>query len=204
MSEPKSVSQWIEDLKRGDEDAAAQLWDRYFEKMVLSARGKLKQQTLAVTDEEDVALSAFDCLCRGAVKGNFSQLKDRHELWPLLVTMTAQKSVDRIRWEKRQRRGGDEQVMRDTELPETGRVKALEDVLCAGPTPVALLLMDEQYHRLLSQLRDDTLREIVKWKLEGHANQRIAESLGISVHSVDRKLRLIRLAWLKELDAPAE
>ena len=178
--------------------------DRYFEKMVLAARRKLERQTLAVTDEEDVALSAFDCLCRGAVKGSFSQLKDRHDLWPLLVTITAQKLVDRIRWEKRHRRGGDVNVVRDTDLPEAGREKALEEVLSAGPTPEALVLMDEQYNRLLSQLRDDTLRDIVKWKMEGHTNEHIAEFLGISIHSVGRKLRMIRLAWSQELDGATE
>lgn len=80
MSSSDSVSQWIADLKQGDEEAVGRLWERYFEKMVLIARGKLKQQTLAGGDEEDVALSVFDCLCRGAVKGNFPQLKDRNDL----------------------------------------------------------------------------------------------------------------------------
>lgn len=204
MPEPESVSQWIEDLKQGNEDAAAQLWERYFEKMVLAARRKRGHQTLAVTDDEDVALSAFDSLCRGAANGNFTRLTDRHDLWPLLLTITAQKSIDRLRWEKRQRRGGNENVVRDSELPGTGREQALEQILCAGPTPEALLLMEEQYARLLSSLRDDTLRNIVQWKLEGHTNEQIAQLLGISVHAVGRKLRMIRLVWSKDLEALAE
>lgn len=201
MSDPKSVSQWIEDLKQGDEDAAARLWERYFQKMVLTARRKLRRHKLVTADEEDVALSAFDSLCRGAVKGNFTRLNDRLDLWPLLLTITAQKSIDRIRWEKRQRRGGGRSVLRDTELPEAGAVKTMDEILGASPTPEFLALMDEQCMRLLSQLRDDTLREIVTWKLEGHTNEGIAEFLGISVHTVGRKLRMIRLAWSKELDA---
>ena len=62
MSKPNSVTQWIEDLKQGDEEAAARLWDRYFGKMVEAARKKLARHALAVADEEDVALSAFDSL----------------------------------------------------------------------------------------------------------------------------------------------
>jgi DNA-directed RNA polymerase specialized sigma24 family protein len=201
MSDPKSVSQWIEDLKQGDEDAAARLWERYFLKMVQAARQKLWRHNLAVADEEDVALSAFDSLCRGAAIGNFTELHDRHDLWPLLLTITAQKSIDRIRWENRQRRGGGRNVVRDTDLPETGQVTTLDEILSAGPTPEFLVLMDEQCSGLLAQLRDDTLRSIVKWKLEGHTNDGIAGFLGVSVHTVGRKLRMIRLAWSKELDA---
>lgn len=201
MQDSNSVTQWIEDLKQGDEEAAARLWERYFQQMVHAARRKLGRNTLAAGDEEDVALSAFDSLCRGAVKGNFSRLNDRLDLWPLLLTITAQKSVDRIRWEKRQRRGGGKSVLRDTDLPVSGPINKIDDILGAGPTPEFLAIMDEQCLRLLSQLRDDTLREIVMWKLEGHTNEGIAEFLGISVHAVGRKLRMIRLSWSKELDA---
>lgn len=201
MSDSKSVTQWIEDLKQGDESAAAHLWERYFQRMVLAARRKLGRRALAVADEEDVALSAFDSLCRGAAKGNFTRLKHRQDLWPLLLTITAQKSIDRIRWEKRQRRGGEKNVLCDAELPKAGQLKSMDEILSAGPTPEFLVLMEEQCSRLLSRLRDDTLRDIVKWKLEGHTHQGIADFLGISVHAVGRKVRMIRLAWSKELDA---
>ena len=198
MSKPNSVTQWIEDLKQGDEDAAARLWHRYFDRMVHAARRKLGDQRLAVTNEEDVALSAFDSLCRGAAKGNFTRLKDRQDLWPLLLTITAQKSVDRIRWEHRKRRGSGK-VLRESDLPEMHRVRAIDQLLSKEPTPEFLVLMDEPCARLLSLLRDDTLRDIVTRKLEGHTNERIAEFLGISVHAVGRKLRMIRQAWSLEL-----
>lgn len=120
----------------------------------------------------------------------------------MLITITAQKSIDRIRWERRQRRGGGRNVLRDCELPETDWAKSIDEIISAGPTAEFLAIMDEQHTRLLSQLRDDTLRDIVKWKLAGHTNKDIAQFQGISVHAIGRKLRLIRLAWTKELDAP--
>jgi DNA-directed RNA polymerase specialized sigma24 family protein len=168
--------------------------------MVEAARRKLRHHGLVVANEEDVALSAFDSLCRGAVRGNFAQLSDRHDLWPLLLTITAQKSIDRIRWEKRHRRGGGKNVLRDTELPETGQHRTIDEIFSTEPTPEFLVLMDEECSRLLRQLRDDTLREVVVWKLEGHTNEQIAELLGVSVHTVGRKLRMIRLAWSQELN----
>ncbi len=204
MSDSNSVSQWIEDLKQGDENAAAQLWERYFERMVVAARRKLGKNALAAADEEDVALSAFDSLCRGAAKGNFARLKDRRDLWPLLLTITAQKSIDKFRWEKRQRRGGGRNVQRDADLPNPDQAMSIENILCGQPTPEFLVLMDEQCSRLLSELRDDTLRKIVDWKLEGRTNERIAQLLGISVHAVGRKLRMIRVAWSNELNSTTE
>lgn len=192
------MTQWIADLKQGDPHAAARLWERYFERVVEAARQQMRGRTLAVTDEEDVALSAFDSLCRGAAKGNFERLRDRHDLWPLLLTITAQKSIDRIRWETRQRRGGG-RVRRESELSRDGYGKLLNELVSRGPTPEFLVLMDEQHRYLLAKLRDDTLRKIVGWKLEGATNEQIAGLLGVSVHTVGRKLRGIRLAWAQEL-----
>ena len=105
MSDPKSVTQWLVDLKQGDEEAARQLWQRYFQKMVEASRKKLGGTRRRAADEEDAAISAFDSLCRGVAKGRFPRVSDRVDLWPLLLTLTAQKAVDLIRRENRQRRG---------------------------------------------------------------------------------------------------
>ena len=39
----------------------------------------------ADADEEDAALSAFHCLCEGAVRGRFLRLDDRDDLWRVLA-----------------------------------------------------------------------------------------------------------------------
>ena len=46
---------------------------------------------------------------------------------------------------------------------------------------------------------DDTLRSIAGWKMEGLSNQEIAGHLGRSVGTVERKLRLIRKMWEREV-----
>jgi DNA-directed RNA polymerase specialized sigma24 family protein len=200
MSDSNSVTHWIEDLKQGNEDAAARLWERYFGRMVEAAQQKLGGHQWGAADAEDVALSAFDSLCRGAAKGNFTQLNDRYDLWPLLLTITAQKSVDRLRWERRQRRGGGD-VRREADFTGPDHDASLDEILSRSPTPEVLAQMDEELSRLLGLLRDDTLRDIVRWKLEGNTNAWIAEFLGVSVHTIGRKLRVIRLTWSQELNA---
>jgi hypothetical protein len=57
-----SVTGWIGHIKRGDHAAARTLWERYFDRLVRLARGKLAGVRGLAADEEDVALSAFDSL----------------------------------------------------------------------------------------------------------------------------------------------
>jgi DNA-directed RNA polymerase specialized sigma24 family protein len=51
---------------------------------------------------------------------------------------------------------------------------------------------------LLGRLGDETLRQIAIAKLEGYKNLEIAEQLGLSLRSVQRKLSLIRQTWSEE------
>src|SRR5207253_6336257 len=82
------------------------LWERYFRRLVGLARRKLQDTPRGAADEEDVALSAFDCFCRGAARGLFPQLADRDNLWRLLVTLTARKALQLTRRQPRPKRGG--------------------------------------------------------------------------------------------------
>ena len=50
------VTLWIEGLKAGDEAAVADLWNRYFDRLVQLARQRLGSTPRRVADEEDVAI----------------------------------------------------------------------------------------------------------------------------------------------------
>ncbi len=103
-----SVTHWIADLRAGDRDAAAPLWERYFDRLVRLAHAKLRARraTGALADGEDAALNAFDNFCRGVAAGRFPSLADRNELWRLLVTITARKALNQLQHERRDKRGG--------------------------------------------------------------------------------------------------
>jgi DNA-directed RNA polymerase specialized sigma24 family protein len=45
------------------------------------------------------------------------------------------------------------------------------------------------------------LKQIAEWKMEGYTNAEVAEKLGCVVETVERRLRLIRSVWQKELGA---
>ena len=49
--------------------------------------------------------------------------------------------------------------------------------------------------RLFEVLRDEDLRRIAVWKLEGHTVDEIAAELGCARRTVARRLELIRTLW---------
>ena len=190
MQEQLSVSRWIAELKQGDGEAAGRLWESYFERLVHLAHAHLHGVKRGAADEEDVALSAFDSLCRGVATGRFPKLDDRDDLWQLLVRITVCKAVDLRQFEARQKRGG-------------GRTHSLSDLpdecraLLSGdePSPELAAQLAEEYTLMMNQLGNPMLRDLAQWKLEGYTNHEIASRLGCAVATVERKLRLIRRIW---------
>ncbi len=201
VAEQHPVTEWIADLKNGDDRAAQQLWDLYAQRVQAVADAKLGTAPRRVEDEEDLTLSVFKSVFLGAADGQFPRMTDRYDLWHLLSAVTSKKAIDRIRWYNREKRGGGRvrgdsvfQFARNTSFNPLGQH-------CPNQQPPELrLIWAEERERLLASLRDDTLRSIANWRIEGQTCQQIANTLGISVHSVRRKVRLIQMQWSEELD----
>ncbi len=193
-----SVTCWLEQLKGGDAAAAQPLWENYFRELVRLARKRLGNVPRRAADEEDVALSAFDSFCRGAEQGRFPRLEDRHDLWQLLVMITARKAIDLAQHEGRIKRGGgkvqDEALLRQDPAGPGG----LPHVVGREPSPEFAALVAEECRRLLERLQDDQLRAVALWKMEGYSNDEIATRLGRSLPTVERKLQRIRSLWAEE------
>ena len=67
------------------------------------------------------------------------------------------------------------------------------------PTPEFALEMADTLRHLLERLNDETLRQIVHWKLAHLSNQQIADQQRCSVRSIERKLEQIRELCEEEL-----
>ncbi len=195
-----SVTNWIEDLKAGDNEAAQKIWDRYFGRLIFVAAQRMRRAERRVADEEDVAISAFAALCDGAAAGRFDRLQNRGDLWSLLVAIASKKAVDQVRRQTSQKRGSGEVRGDSIFASVNGAANAgFEQIISSQPTPEFLALVDEEHSRLLAMLRDDVQRDVVGYRLAGYSNEETAEKIGISLHSVERKLKLIRDAWSREL-----
>jgi RNA polymerase sigma factor (sigma-70 family) len=175
-----SVTQWVEGLKAGKAEAADRLWNRYFERLVRLARKKLGASPRRMADEEDVAAIVFRNLWQGAEAGNFPELRNRENLWPLLVVLTSRRVHDLLRYQKRH---GSE------DAPEE-----LDHLIAEDPTPQFAAEMSENVARLFEML-DPVQRQVAQAKLEGRENAEIARQLGCSERTVERKLQVIRRIW---------
>jgi DNA-directed RNA polymerase specialized sigma24 family protein len=198
MSLDGSITQWIGDLKAGDDEAAQRIWERYFDRLVLLARDRLRavRRHGADQDEEDVALSALNSLCLGAAAGRFPRLNDREGLWGLLVVIAARKALNSARDQRRLKRGGG-QVRTEAELVSEGgdEEALLAQVVGREPTPEFAAVVAESLRQRLDALPGDALRKIALLRLEGHSNDEIAQALGCTSRTVMRKIEVIRLLW---------
>lgn len=83
------VSQWILGAKQVDSQAVRRLWQCYFERLVRLVKRRLAECPRRIADEEDVALSVFASFCSAPKAARFPNLADRHDLWRLLIKLTA-------------------------------------------------------------------------------------------------------------------
>lgn len=187
MTDTGSITRWIDDLRRGDESAAEQLWALYFARMAAIAGKRLGAAGRGV-DGEDAALSAFKSFCLGTRAGRFPQLCDRDNLWPLLLALTSHKCVDHVRRETRLKRGG----------RAASTSEGLEMLTSREPTPELLTEVGERLSQLLNRLDatgDPTLRTVAVGRLEGESTDELAQRLACTRRTIERKIRVIEQVW---------
>lgn len=195
-----SVSHWIEQAKAGDEQAAEQLWARYFQRLMSFARKRMDGMKRRSQDEEDIAIAALTTLLQGAKEGRFPGLQDRDGLWPLLAKITERKVINLWKQERTQKRGGGrvrgESVFGSPRPDEPGL--GIEGVAEPVPEDAFSQLLCSECNHLMHQLDDDSLRLIARRRLEGFSNVEIAKEVGCVTRTIDRKLERIRAIWAKD------
>lgn len=197
------ISVWIGRLQDGDDRAPEVIWQEYFEKIVRLARRRIGEMPKRAVDEEDVALSAMNSLFRGAQAGNFPKLDDREDLWKILVTITARKAMKQQRRHFAEKRGGGkvhgESIFADGGENDGGPA-GIDQILGEEPTAELADRVTETCGEMISRLQDQTLEQIVSWKLEGFTNEEISEKLDCTTRTVERKLERIRDKWSRDDD----
>jgi RNA polymerase sigma factor (sigma-70 family) len=192
-------SEKLQAFKTGDRQAVDHLWEEYQQRLLALARRKLGMGHSRVSDEEDVAISAFTSMVRLANEGKLENVAEPEDLWNLLATITVRKVFARIKYNRAAKRGGGtvrgESVFLNahdpSESPGIGQIRGEQ------LPPDAEVIADEECRVLLAQL-DDSQREIALLKMEGYTNEEIAERLQCSTRRVTRKLALIRECWSGE------
>ena len=201
MSSSDSVTEWMGQLKAGDQAAAQKLWDRYFHRLVGLSRKKLRAVPRTAANEEDVALSAFASFCRAAQNGRFPQLDDRDDLWALLVVITARKAMRLVDRENRDHKVRGQPLNGGARRTTISGVAAfdLQEIISREPTPAFAAQVAEECRRLLARLGDADLERIALLKMEGYSQSEIAAQLGCVERTIRRRLWRIRTVWRKEI-----
>jgi DNA-directed RNA polymerase specialized sigma24 family protein len=179
-----SVIHWLDGLKVGESVAAQELWNRYFARLVAVAQARLKHVSPEASGE-DIALSALKSVMLGVQANRYPDITDSTDLWPLLVTITARKSINELR----------RQLAAKRSVNTVERVPDLQAYVGEEPSPEFALEVADELERLVLQFDDPTLRTITQRKLEGFTNDEIAKGLRCSPRTVIRKLNRIRQEW---------
>ena len=195
------VTLWMRQLQQGEAAAAGPLWDHFCRRLTQLARGKLPRGIRGVYDEDDVANSAFHSLFAAVQQQRAASLNDRDSLWRLLVVIAERKISNRLRDERAAKRDIQRTVASACFDGPDGEGAGLDMLASREPTPDFACEVAETCDGLMSQLGDDTLREIARLRLENFTPIEIASKLNVTRRTVHRKLLEIRKVWG---DKPAE
>lgn len=183
----QSVTNWINALKGGDHLAAERLWS-FLQRRLVNHAQRLVRVSPAHYDEDDVALSAFGAMCDGLQNGRYEDIDNRSDLWKLLAVITVNKARKRAEHENRLKRGGAFSKISDGE--------SILKLLTSNDLPPELSLsMKEECERKLESLEQKELKLVVLLKVEGYTNDEIADSMGCTRRSIQRRLAVIREIW---------
>ncbi|MCD0461748.1 ECF-type sigma factor [Roseiconus lacunae] len=193
----------LDRVRDGDDEAIAELWESYFQRLVRLAAKRLPANLKRAGDEEDVALSAFNSFIAGIRRDQFPDLSGPDNLWGLLITLTGRKVNAHLRYQTRQKRGGGavrgESVFIDPD--QQNRVAGIGAIAAGGKTADLAIELEEACDSLLEQLPDEQLRQIAVMRMDGFLVDEIADRLQISKRATERRLQLIRRIWSEQAES---
>ncbi len=192
----QSITYWFDQLRAGNEVAAARLWDHYFQQLATFARRRLHQRR--VSDEEDLAAEVLQALCRAADVGRLPAIQSRDDLWRILLSWMRNKITDQVRAQQAAKRGGGR--VRGQSGFGSGDGDAFAEPVCPQPSAATLAELRELADRLLRRLPDVLLRELALARMAGKTVGELSVDFKIAPRTVERKLAIIRRVWSD--DAP--
>ena len=195
-----SITRMIEEIRGGGSSAVPGVWNRYFSKLAEIAQNGISSSPGRSVDGEDLASAVLETVCRKVGNGQFPQLRDRDDLWLLLLAITRCKVISQIRRDLCTKRGGGRVLLETDVQAFQNNYFDLDDIAGNEPTPEAVVsLRDSCNHLITESLRDETTKAIAILKLEGLSNAEVAARLDIVERTVERKMKVIRWLWEKEL-----
>jgi RNA polymerase sigma-70 factor (ECF subfamily) len=177
MESPTSTFALLEQARAGDRDALSSAFEKFERRLAVLVHFKLSERTRTFAEVDDIVqetlLRAFRDIQRFSYQAPGSFLR-----W--LSAIADHVIVDRVRYQGRERRAGEEIPFRSESNP-------------AGPepadtkTPSRLLAQQEAVERLLARLQalpEEYRKVILMAKIEGLSTAEMAQQLGKSREAV--------------------
>jgi RNA polymerase sigma factor (sigma-70 family) len=174
----------LERFRAGDDDAAAEIFDRYVRRLTALARSRLSPRLARRADPEDIVLSVYRSFFIDARGGRYA-LARGGDLWRLLAAIAKHKLLRQARSQNAGRRSVQVEVPLDN--VDEGRLVRRRD----EPTPEDAAALADELEWVLSQL-DRFGRRVLELRLQGLPLSEIAADTGRAERSVRRSLARIR------------
>jgi RNA polymerase sigma factor (sigma-70 family) len=177
------VDRW----RRGDQQAAAELFQRYASRLIGLARSRLSTQMARRVAPEDLVQSVYRCFFANTRAGRY-EIERGGDLWQLLVRMALHKLGDHVRRNNRAKRS----VKQEQSFGSEDSLFGLQPgALACDPSPVEALALSEELERLMKDLEPSD-RRMLELRLQGCNVEEIASAVACSQRTVLRVLKRIR------------
>jgi RNA polymerase sigma-70 factor (ECF subfamily) len=190
MSESTSFQQVMARLQAGDQDAAAEVFRRFANRLIGLARTHLDHRIRPKVDPEDVMQSALKSFFLRHADGQFD-LSGWDNLWTMLVVITLRKCGHKVEhFRAAMRDVGREQA---PPPPLSGEDSAASwEAVARDPSPQEAAMLAEAVEQVLLSLGDDRERQILELALQGSTTEEISKRVGRSERTVQRVLERVR------------
>lgn len=185
MADEEPVEELLERLRAGDEAAAAEVFNRFAQRLIALARTHLQRVIGNKEDPEDVVQSVYRSFFRRQREGQF-QIDSWENVWGLLTVITLRKCGKRVEYFRAARRD----VRREVRLSATESPNPWEPIT-QDPTPEESVVLADVLEQVMRGL-EDTDREILSLHLQGYTVPEISTQVGFARRTVRRTLETIR------------
>ena len=170
----------IERCRRGDQDAARELFDSYVVRLLPLARRRISQRLASRVDPEDIVQSVFRTFF-ARLKDDKFEISDQDDLFRLLMRITVHKTLRQIAHHRAAKRNPALELGHTDDAHEQ-----LMQLLTTEPTPEATVTFLDTLENFMGLLPGAD-REILELRMQGFSTEEIAQKLG----SYDRKIRRV-------------
>lgn len=193
---PETSTDLVRRWQAGDQDAAAQLYERYQRKLLPLVASHLSEKLRQRLDADDLVQSIFKSAFRVTKEGQ-TQFSDDTGFWKWLVTVALNKTFKRIERETADMRDPGREIS-----PQADGDDYLADCLSRQPTGEQVVVLADLLENILHRLDDDQ-KQVLLLRLEGFTQKEIAAKLDVCDKTVQRRFDTIREAASAVLGEPA-